>query len=67
MWIVENGVQMHPRHPFYGRLTLKAETDSNSSWTGIPACVEHPCWSSTPFFKYFMTLSNVAKQDNVIS
>ena len=36
---------MHPRRSFYYRLVLKAETDSNSSWTGPLAWLGRPCWS----------------------
>ena len=29
---------------FYYTLVLKPEMDSNSSWTGPPAWLGHPCW-----------------------
>jgi hypothetical protein len=35
---------MRPGCPFYCKLVLKAEADSNSSWTGPPAWLGHPCW-----------------------
>ena len=35
---------MHPGHPFYCRLVLMAETDSNSDWTGPLAWLRRPCW-----------------------
>jgi hypothetical protein len=37
---------MRPRHPFYCRLVLMAEEDSNSDLTGPLAWLEHPCWPS---------------------
>jgi hypothetical protein len=44
MWIIENRVWMRPGHPFYCRLVLMAETDSNSDWTGPLAWLRRPCW-----------------------
>jgi hypothetical protein len=44
MWIIENGVWMRLRHPFYCRLILMTEVDSNSDWTGPLAWLGHPCW-----------------------
>jgi hypothetical protein len=35
---------MSPRRPFYCRLVLNAEADSNSSWTGPPVWLGCPCW-----------------------
>jgi hypothetical protein len=35
---------MHPGHPFYYRLVLMAEADSNSDWTGPLAWLGRPCW-----------------------
>jgi hypothetical protein len=35
MWIIENGVQMHPRRPFYYRLVLMLEMDSNLYGLGL--------------------------------
>jgi hypothetical protein len=35
---------MRPRHPFYYRLILMAEADSNSDWTGPLAWLGRPCW-----------------------
>jgi hypothetical protein len=31
-------------HPFYYKLVLKAEEDSNSNCTGPPAWLGRPCW-----------------------
>ena len=44
MWIIENGVRMHPGRPFYCRLVLTAEADSNSDWTRPLASLGCPCW-----------------------
>ena len=69
MCILENGVLIYPGRMFYCRLVLKAEVDSKSSWSA-PSSL---CWTSllvfyasTPSSKFFMTLSNVPKQDNII-
>ena len=35
---------MRPGRPFYYTLVLEPEMDSNSSWTGPPACLGRPCW-----------------------
>jgi hypothetical protein len=35
---------MRPGHPFYYRLVLIAEADSNSDWTGPLALLGRPCW-----------------------
>ena len=35
---------MRPGRPFYYTLVLEPEMDSNSSWTGPPAWLGHPCW-----------------------
>jgi hypothetical protein len=35
---------MRPGHPFYYRLVLMAEADSNSDWTGPLAWLGCPCW-----------------------
>jgi hypothetical protein len=35
---------MHPGRPFYYRLVLKAEQDSNSNWTGPPTWLERSYW-----------------------
>jgi hypothetical protein len=35
---------MRPRHPFYCRLVLMAEANSNSDWTGPLAWLGRPCW-----------------------
>jgi hypothetical protein len=35
---------MRPGRPFYYRLVLKAEEDSNSNWTGPPAWLGRPYW-----------------------
>ena len=35
---------MRPRRPFYCRLILTAEADSNSDWTGPLAWLGRPCW-----------------------
>ena len=35
---------MHHGRLFYCRLVLKAEADSNSSWTRLPAWLGGPCW-----------------------
>jgi hypothetical protein len=37
---------MRPGHPFYCRLVLMAEEDSNSDWTGPLAWLGRPCWPS---------------------
>ena len=42
MWIIENGVRMHLGRPFYCRLVLTAEADSNSDWTGPLAWLGRP-------------------------
>jgi hypothetical protein len=34
MWIVKNGVRMWSGHPFYHRLLLESEMDSNLTWIG---------------------------------
>jgi hypothetical protein len=44
MWIIENGVRMRPERPFYCKLVLMAEADSNSDWTGPLAWLGRPCW-----------------------
>jgi hypothetical protein len=44
MWIIENGVRMRPGHPFYCRLVLMAEANSNSDWTRPLAWLGRPCW-----------------------
>ena len=35
---------MRPGCPFYCRLVLTAEADSNSDWTGPLAWLGRPCW-----------------------
>ena len=35
---------MRPGRPFYCRLVLMAEADSNSDWTGPLAWLRRPCW-----------------------
>ena len=35
---------MRPGRPFYYRLVLTAEVDSNSNWTGPLAWLGRPCW-----------------------
>jgi hypothetical protein len=35
---------MRPWRPFYCKLVLKAEADSNSSWTAPLAWLGRPCW-----------------------
>jgi hypothetical protein len=35
---------MRPGHPFYCRLILMTEADSNSDWTGPLAWLRRPCW-----------------------
>ena len=35
---------MRPGRPFYCRLVLTAEADSNSDWTGPLAWLGRPCW-----------------------
>ena len=37
---------MRPGRPFYCRLVLMAEADSNSDWTGPLAWLGRPCWPS---------------------
>jgi hypothetical protein len=43
MWIIKNEVRMRPGRPFYCRLVLMAEADSNSDWTGPLAWLRRPC------------------------
>ena len=44
MWIIKNRVRIHPGRPFYSRLVLTAEADSNSDWTRPLAWLGRPCW-----------------------
>jgi hypothetical protein len=44
MWIVENGVCVRPRRPFYYRLLLEFEMDSNLTWIGPLTWIGCPCW-----------------------
>jgi hypothetical protein len=39
---------MRPRWPVQGRLVPEAEADSKSCWTGPPASIGRPGWSSLP-------------------
>jgi hypothetical protein len=34
---------MCPGHPFYCRMVLKVEADSNSNWIGPPTWLGRPC------------------------
>ena len=43
MWIVENGVRMRPRRPFYYTLLLEPNMDSNLTWIGPPTWLGRPC------------------------
>jgi hypothetical protein len=35
---------MRPERSFYCKLIQKADADSNSNWTGPPACLGRLCW-----------------------
>jgi hypothetical protein len=56
MWIIENGVWMCPGRPFYYRLVLEPEMDSNFIWIGPPTWLGRPC----------LTPKVVAKEDDVL-
>jgi hypothetical protein len=56
MWIIENGVQMHSRRPFYYRLVLEPEIDSNLIWIGPPT------WLGRPY----LTPKVVPKEEGVL-
>jgi hypothetical protein len=56
MWIIENGVQMRPVRPFYYRLVLEPEMDSNLIWIGPPTWLGRPC----------LTPKVVAKEEGVL-
>ena len=43
MWIVKNRVRLWPWRPFYYRLLLEPEIDSNFTWIGPPTWLERPC------------------------
>jgi hypothetical protein len=43
MWIIENRVRMRPECPFYYRLVLEPEMDSNLIWIGPPTWLRRPC------------------------
>jgi hypothetical protein len=43
MWIIENGIQMHPGRLFYYRLVLELEMDSNLIWIGPPTWLGRSC------------------------
>ena len=43
MWIVENRVRMRPGCPFYYKLLLEPEMDSNLTWIGPPTWLGRPC------------------------
>jgi hypothetical protein len=56
MWIIENGVRLRPERPFYYRLILKPEMDSNLIWIGSPT------WLGRPY----LTSKVVAKEEDVL-
>jgi hypothetical protein len=56
MWIIENGVQMCPVSPFYYRLVLEPEMDSNLIWIGPPIWLGRPC----------LTPKVVAKEEGIL-
>jgi hypothetical protein len=43
MWIIENGVRMHPERSFYYRLVLEPEMDSNLIWIEPLTWLGRPC------------------------
>ena len=59
MWIIENGVRMRPGRPFYCRLVLMAEADSNSDWTRPLAWLGRPCWPPNVVAKEEDVLANL--------
>ena len=42
MWIIENIVRLLARRPFYYRLLLEPEIDSNFTWIGPPTWLGRP-------------------------
>jgi hypothetical protein len=56
MWIIENRVRMHPGRPFYYRLVLEPEMDSNLIWIGPPTWLGRLC----------LTPKVVAKEEDVL-
>jgi hypothetical protein len=56
MWIIENRVRMRPERPFYYRLFLKPEMDSNLIWIGLLTWLGRPC----------LTSKVVAKEEDVL-
>jgi hypothetical protein len=56
MWIIENRVRMRLGRPFYYRLILKPEMDSNLIWI-VP-----PTWLG----RHFLTPKVVAKEEDIL-
>jgi hypothetical protein len=56
MGIIKNGVRMRPERPFYYRLVLQPEIDSNLIWIGPPTWLGHSC----------LTPKVVAKEEDVL-
>jgi hypothetical protein len=50
VWIVKNEVCVWPRRPFYYRLLLEFEIDSNLIWIRPPTWLGCPCWPKSPMF-----------------
>jgi hypothetical protein len=56
MWIIENGVRKRSGHPFYYRLILEPDMDSNLIWIESPTWLGRPC----------LTPKVVAKEEDVL-
>jgi hypothetical protein len=56
MWIIKNRVRIRPRRPFYYRLVLEPEMDSNLIWIGPPTWLGRPC----------LTPKVVAKEEDIL-
>jgi hypothetical protein len=56
MWIIENEVRIRPDCPFYYRLVLEPEMDSNLIWIEPPTWLGRPC----------LTPKVVAKEEDIL-
>ena len=56
MWITENIVRLLLGRPFYYRLLLEPEIDSNFTWIGPPTWLGHP----------YLPLKVVAREEYIL-